>query len=82
MDIPYFKVEGRETATHPYRAHAITFSKGADVMQSCHRVALLQDGEPAFVTTDGKKTAKIKPADKTAVLQHGYLIFLGRCSTS
>ena len=82
VDIPHFTVAGGEAAMHPYRAHAITFSTGADVMQSCHRVALLQDGEPAYVTTDGKKSSKIKSADKTAALQHGYLIFLGRCNTS
>ena len=82
VDMSYYTVAGGEAIMHPYRAHAITFSTGADVLQSCHRVALLQDGEPVYVTTEGKKSSKIKSADKTAALQHGYLIFMGRCSTS
>ena len=82
VDMPCYTVAGGEVVKHPYRAHAITFSTGADVLQSCHRVALLQDGELVYVTTDGKRSSKIKSADKAAALQHGYLIFLGRCSTS
>ena len=82
VQIPYFSGANKAIARHPYQVHAITFNKGADVLQGCNRVALLQEGDLVFVTADGKRTAKIKPGEIIAVLQHAYLLFLGRCSTS